>query len=60
MLAEASTTEISKKKNPKGIKENMIVAKEGGSVAGKARKDLEERTGRSVITGQNAKLLKNK
>ncbi|MDR3113501.1 MAG: Bro-N domain-containing protein [Endomicrobium sp.] len=60
MLAEVSTTEISKKKNPKGIKENVIVAREGGGIAGKARKDLESKTGQSVITSQNAKLLKNK
>ena len=60
MLAEVSTTEISKKKSPKGIEENIDVAREGGGIAGKARKDLEERTGERVITGRNAKFLKLK
>ncbi len=54
MLAEATTTELTKVQNPQGLKENQKVAKEGGSVAGNARKDIEERTGRPVITSQNA------
>ena len=54
MLAEATTTEISKDKNPQTFKENRVVAKEGGEVAGNARKDIEERTGKPVITSQNA------
>lgn len=57
MLAEATTTELTKVQNPQGLKENQKVAKEGGSVAGNARKDIEERTGRPVITSQNAKEL---
>ena len=60
MLAEVSTTEISKQKLPKGIKENMITAKEGGEVAKEARKTLEKKTGKPVITSANAKTLKLK
>ena len=54
MLAEATTTEITKTTNPKGLEENRKVAKEGGSIAGNARKEIEERTGKSVITPKNA------
>ena len=57
MLAEATTTELTKVQNPQGLKENQKVANEGDSVAGSARKDIEERTGRPVITSQNAKEL---
>ncbi|MDP2709298.1 MAG: BRO family protein [bacterium] len=58
MLAETATTEISQKREPKNLDENKKVAREGGSVAGNARKDIEEKTGRRVITGKNAKQLK--
>lgn len=54
MLAEATTTEISKEKNPQSFSENRSVAKEDGEVAGNARKDIEERTGKPVITSKNA------
>lgn len=54
MLAEATTTEISKEKNPQSFSENRGVAKEGGEVAGNARKDIEERTEKPVISLQNA------
>ena len=57
MLAEATTTELTKVQNPQGLSENREVAKEGGAVAGNARKDIEQRTGKSVITSQNAKQL---
>ena len=57
MLAEATTTELTKVQNPQGLTENQAVAKEGGAVAGNARKDIEKRTGKSVITSQNAKQL---
>lgn len=60
MLAETSTTELSKKKKPKNLKENKIVAKKGGAVAGNARKDLEKKFGESVISPLNAKGLKKK
>ena len=54
-LAEASTTEISKTKNPKGFGENVSVAKSGGSVAKAARQQLESQLGRSVISSSKAK-----
>ena len=57
MLAEATTTELTKVQNPHGLAENQKTAHDGGSVAGNARKDIEDRTGRSVITSQNAKQL---
>lgn len=53
MLGEASTTAIVKTKKPKGFAENKIVAKQGGSVAGKARKDLETKTGKKVVSAEN-------
>lgn len=58
MLAETATTEISQKREPKNLDENKKVAKEGGSVAGNARQDIEKRTGNKVITGRNTKQLK--
>ena len=54
MLAETSTTDISKVEQPEGFAENQQVARMGGEVAGIARKALEERTGKSVITSKNA------
>ena len=57
MLAEASTTEISKKEEPKNFTENKNVARKGGKVADAARKQLEKSTGKKVVTGQNAKTL---
>ena len=54
MLAEATTTELTKIANPQGLEENRKVAKEGGSVAGNARKEIEQRSGRSVVTPKNA------
>lgn len=53
MLAEVSTTEISKQRNPKTLDENKSVAKQGGSVAKEARKRLELETGKPVITDEN-------
>ena len=53
MLGEASTTEIVKTKNPKGFIENKNAARQGGNVAGNARKELEQRTGKKVVTGEN-------
>ena len=50
MLAEASTTEISQVKEPKTFDENEKVAKAGGSIAGKARRSIERKTGKKVIT----------
>lgn len=57
MLAEATTTEISKQKAPSTFSENMSVAREGGEAAGIARKAVEERTGVPVITPKNAAQL---
>jgi hypothetical protein len=57
MLAETSTTEISKVKKPKTFPENRKVAYEGGSIAGRTRKDIESKTGKKVITSENAKKL---
>jgi len=57
MLAETATTEISKAKEPKNFDENKIVAHEGGSIAGNARKEIESKTGKPVITSKNAKEL---
>ena len=54
MLAEATTTELTQTLNPQGLEENKEVAKEGGTVAGNARKDIEARTGKPVITQKNA------
>lgn len=54
MLAEATTTEISKEQDPQTFAENKNIAREGGEVAGNARKDIEKRTGRPVITSKNA------
>ena len=54
MLAEATTTELSKTTNPQTFKENVKVAKQGGNVAGNARKEIEEKSGRPVITAKNA------
>ena len=54
MLAEATTTELTQSIDPQGLEENKAVAKEGGTVAGNARKDIEARTGKPVITSKNA------
>lgn len=54
MLAEATTTEISKQEQPSNFKENIDVAKRGGKVAGNARKNIEAETGKPVITSKNA------
>ncbi|MFA6537143.1 MAG: Bro-N domain-containing protein [Patescibacteria group bacterium] len=59
MLAETATTEISQKKVPKNLDENKVVAREGGSIAGNARKEIESKTGKKVITNKNANILKN-
>ena len=54
MLAEATTTELTKTKNPQGLDENKKVAKDGGSIAGNARKEIEKETGQPVIISKNA------
>ena len=57
MLAEATTTELTKAQNPQGLEENRTVAKQGGAVAGNARKEIEAQTGRPVVTAENASTM---
>lgn len=57
MLAEATTTELTNAQNPQGLEENRVVAKQGGAVAGNARKEIESKTGRRVVTAENANTL---
>ncbi|NLM18280.1 MAG: phage antirepressor protein [Candidatus Riflebacteria bacterium] len=54
MLAEATTAELANTNDPQGLEENKVVAKEGGTVAGNTRKDIESKTGKPVITSKNA------
>lgn len=57
MLAEASTTSISRTEQPEGLEENRKVARRGGRIAGNARRELEQETGRPVVTAENAQTL---
>jgi hypothetical protein len=57
MLAEATTAEISKEKQPKGFDASKQIARQGGRVAGNTRKEIEERTGKPVVTSKNARDL---
>ena len=57
MLAEATTTELSKAHQPEGFSESQKIAHRGGSYAGQVRQDIEKDTGRPVITSQNAAQL---
>jgi hypothetical protein len=58
MLAEATTTEISKEKQPEGFEQNRTIAKQGGTIAGNTRKEIELKTGKPIVSTKNAKLLK--
>ena len=58
MLAEATTTEISKEKKPKTVAENRKIAYQGGTIAGNTRKEIEAKTGKKVVSRLNAKALK--
>lgn len=61
MLAEASTTDISRATEPETFEQSANVARQGGQIAGDARKALEAKTGKKVVTSLNAKAtLKNK
>lgn len=51
MLAEATTTEISKEKKPKTFEDNKRIARQGGTIAGNTRREIEEKTGKKVVTG---------
>lgn len=57
MLAEATTTELSKAHQPEGFSESQKIARRGGNYAGQVRQDIEKDTGRPVITSQNAAQL---
>ena len=54
MLAEATTTELSKTHEPQGLEENKSIARQGGKIAGNARKEIEQGTGKPVITSKKA------
>jgi len=58
MLAEATTTEISKEKTPATFDESKEVAKQGGTIAGNTRKEIEAKTGKKIVSNQNAKELR--
>lgn len=60
MLAEATTTEISKEKKPKTFVENKKIANQGGTIAGNTRKEIESKTGKKIVTAQNATAALNK
>ncbi len=55
MLAEATTSEISKEKKPKTLDESKTIAMQGGTIAGNTRKEIEAKTGKKVVTKLNAK-----
>jgi hypothetical protein len=57
MLAEATTTEISKEKKPDTFEGNRKIARQGGTIAGNARREIEEKTGKKVISKLNARQL---
>jgi len=57
MLAEATTTVISKEKKPDTFEKNREIAKQGGTIAGNARKEIEEKSGKKVVSESNAKQI---
>lgn len=58
MLAEATTSEISKENNPTNFDESKKIAKKGGEIAGFTRKKIEDETGKKIVSSQNSKQLK--
>ncbi len=60
MLAEATTTEISREKNPQTFTENLKIANQGGTIAGNTRKEIEEKSGKRVVSKLSAKKMLNK
>ncbi|MDZ4252726.1 MAG: Bro-N domain-containing protein [Sulfuritalea sp.] len=58
MLAEATTTEISRQKQPEGFEANRKIAQEGGTIAGNTRREIEAKSGKPILTAKNAKRLK--
>lgn len=59
MLAEASTKDISQAVNPKNLDESKKIAKQGGDIAGNARRELEQKTGKKVVSSLNAQTFLN-
>lgn len=59
ILAEATTTEISKEKDPKTLDDNKIIAKQGGTIAGNTRKEIEAKSGKKIVSTLNVKKLKS-
>lgn len=57
MLAETATTEISEQRKPRNLQANKVVAREGGTIAGTARRQIESKTGKRVVTKKAAKEL---
>ena len=57
MLAEATTTEISKERKPKGFEQSRVIAKQGGTIAGNTRREIEQKSGRKIVTSTNQKTL---
>jgi len=57
MLAEVSTTEISKERKPTSIDESKVIAQQGGTIAGNARKQIEAKTGKKIVSKLNAKRI---
>jgi hypothetical protein len=60
MLAEATTSEISKEKNPISFNDSKVIAKQGGTIAGNTRKEIEAKSGKKIISALNAKQLRAK
>ena len=60
MLAEATTTELSKEHNPQGYEESATIAQQGGEIVGNTRREIESRTGKSVVTAENTNHLRKK
>lgn len=58
MLAEATTTEITKERKPKNLEENKVIAQQGGTIAGDTRKAIEAKSGKKIVSTQNAKQLR--
>ena len=57
MLAEATTSEISKEKKPKTFEDNRQIAKQGGTIAGNTRREIEDKTGKRIVTSHTSKQL---
>lgn len=57
MLAEATTTEISKERKPKGFVQSRVIAKQGGTIAGNTRREIEQKTGRKIVTSKNQRTI---